>query len=381
MSPGARERRLRLLQVNPTPGWRGGEAQTLFLCRGLVERGHEVLLAAAPGEELLRRARTEGIAVRGVAIRGDGDLIGVARLAGVTRAFRPDLVHLHTSRAHAAGWALSFLFPAPGIVVSRRVDFEPARDPFTRLKYTTRVHRFIAVSDRVAQVLREAGVDPRRIRRVYSGVPARARPDPARLEALRGEIGLPERAPVIGTVGALASHKDPLTLVRAFARLPRSGADPARLLFVGDGELRGAVLAESVSLGVAPRVVVTGFRENPHEWLALLDLFVAPSRLEGLNTSILDAMSLGLPIVATRAGGIPEIVEDGKSGVLVPPGDAAALSAAIAGLLEDPARALSLARAARTRSESFRETRMVEETEAVYRELLSEPALGGRAAA
>ena len=144
---------LRVLHVNPTKGWRGGDGQTLLLCRGLAARGHEVLLVAAPNDHLLERAKAAGIRVRGIAIRGDGDLFGIGGLGLAAAAFRPDLVHLHTSRAHGAGWLLSLVMPRLPLVVSRRVDFAPAHQGPARLKYPTRVARFIAVSDRVAAVL------------------------------------------------------------------------------------------------------------------------------------------------------------------------------------------------------------------------------------
>ncbi len=365
---------LRLLQVNPTPGWRGGEGQTYWLCRGLVDRGHDVVLAAAPGDELLRRASAAGVAVRGVRVRGDGDVFGIAALGTIVKSFRPHLIHLHTSRAHAAGWTLSFLFSRIPIVVSRRVDFAPARDPLTRLKYTSRVARFIAVSDRVADVLAESGVERRKIRRVYSGVPARVRASASARQALRARLGLAPDAIAIGTVGALAEHKDPLTLLAAFAFL-LSRHPSARLLFVGDGELRDTILREASRTGIADSVIITGFRDDPLDCISALDIFVAPSYLEGLNTSLLDAMSLGLPIVAARAGGMLELVTHGETGLLAEPRDAGSIAAAIERLLLDGDEAARLAAAARSRAAAFSETRMIEETLDVYEEVLAEGGL------
>jgi glycosyltransferase involved in cell wall biosynthesis len=256
------------------------------------------------------------------------------------------------------------------VVVSRRVDFAPDGNPLTRLKYTSRIDCFIAVSRRVAEVLEASGVPRERVRTVYSGVPARARPDPARRATLRKELGLPDGAPVVGSVGALAAHKDPVTLVRGAAVVLRE-RPAARLLLVGDGPLRGEIEREARALGVADRVVLAGFRDDAIDCLSLLDVFAVTSRLEGLNTTVLDAMALGLPIVATRAGGIPEIVADNECGVLVPPGDPEALARALVLLLEDRQRAERFGAAARERSRSFTEERMVSETERVYRDVLA----------
>ncbi|MFN0150772.1 MAG: glycosyltransferase [bacterium] len=362
---------LRLLQVNTTPGWRGGEGQTYFLCRGLVERGHDVLLAAAPKDELFRRASQAGVAARGVRIRGDGDVFGIAALGAIVAGFRPHLIHLHTSRAHAAGWTLSFAFPRIPLVVSRRVDFAPARDALTRSKYMSRVARYIAVSDRVAEVLAESGVDRRRIRRVYSGVPPRARTSTSARDALRASLGLAPDSIAIGTVGALAEHKDPMTLLAAFARV-RSRHARARLLFFGDGELREGLLREAARTGLADSVILAGFRDDPLDCISALDIFVAPSYLEGLNTSLLDAMSLELPIVAARAGGMPELVSDAETGLLATARDAASIADAIERLMLDAALAARLAAAAKSRAAAFSETRMIDETLDVYEEVLAE---------
>jgi glycosyltransferase involved in cell wall biosynthesis len=366
---GAR-RPLRLLQVNPTRGWRGGEAQTLFLCRGLAAMGHEVLLAAAPGDELARRAREGGIAVHGATVRGDADLFGIAGVASAALAFRPDVVHLHTSRAHAAGWALTFLLRRTPFVVSRRVDFAPARNPLTRAKYTTRTDAFIAVSARVAQILLESGVPGGRVHTVYSGVPARQRPAEPRLRALRDELRLPATAPLLGAVGALAPHKDPLTLIAAFAQL-RARRPDVHLLLVGEGSMRGAIERDADRLGVSDAVTLTGFRADPIDCLALLDVFVASSHLEGLNTSVLDAMSLGVPVVATRAGGIPELVQDGQTGLLAAPRDPSALASGMLAMLDDPARARRMGEAGRERSHAFSVERMVRETLDVYHRVIA----------
>jgi glycosyltransferase involved in cell wall biosynthesis len=364
-----------VLHVNPTKGWRGGEGQTLLLCRGLAARGHEVLLVAAPNDHLLERAKAAGIRVRGIAIRGDGDLFGIGALGWTAAAFRPDIVHLHTSRAHGAGWLLSFVMPRLPLVVSRRVDFAPAHQGPARLKYTTRIARFIAVSDRVAEVLAESGVPRDRIRRVYSGVPpvqsAATNSTPESRASLRRELGIANGEIAVGTVGALAEHKDPLVLLEAFASLARRGG-ANRLVYVGDGELRGSIEREASRLGIADAVRITGFRDDPRACIGTFDVFVAASRLEGLNTSLLDAMAVGAPIVAARAGGMPELVRHEETGLLVEPSDPASLAAAIERIVTDRALAARLGQSAHARSAQFTDERMVEETLAVYDEVLSE---------
>jgi glycosyltransferase involved in cell wall biosynthesis len=167
-------------------------------------------------------------------------------------------------------------------------------------------------------------------------------------------------------VGHLADHKGQRYLVAAapavLARFPQ-----ARVLVVGAGELLEPLAAQARKLGVADRVLFPGFRSDVPALLAALDLFVFPSHLEGLGTSVLDALALGLPVVATTAGGIPEMIEDGVHGRLVPPRDPDALARAMVELLEQPelARALGEAGRARVLAE-FTADRMVEKTLAEY---------------
>jgi glycosyltransferase involved in cell wall biosynthesis len=282
------------------------------------------------------------------------------------RSFRPDVVHLHDPHAVSAGLLALRIAPAPAAVATRRVDF-PLRGPLSRWKYRA-CRRVIAVSRAIAAVLESGGLDPGRIRVVYEGVPDRP-PAAGGHEALRA-LGVPEGAPVVGNVAALTEHKDHSSLLQAAARVVQR-APLARFLILGEGELKPRLEREAAALGLGDRCVFAGFRNDLDRLLPALTLFCLSSRLEGLGTSVLDAMCFGVPVVATAAGGIPEAVQDGVTGRVVPPGDPAALAAAILELLQDEPRRRALGRAGRARfEERFSAERMVDETLGVYRELL-----------
>jgi glycosyltransferase involved in cell wall biosynthesis len=156
--------------------------------------------------------------------------------------------------------------------------------------------------------------------------------------------------PRIVTVGRLKAPKDPLTLVRALASL---GAAPFEAVIVGDGPDRPSVEAELERLGLGPVARLVGERDDVLELLGGADIFVLSSRSEGLPLSILEAMSAGLPVVASRVGGVPELVLDGETGLLVPPGEPSSLAAAIERLLVDPALRNRLGAAGRARVEEY----------------------------
>jgi glycosyltransferase involved in cell wall biosynthesis len=245
------------------------------------------------------------------------------------------LVHTHDAHGHtAAVLAATFFGMDRPLVVSRRVDF-PVRSGFSaRHKYGhPSVKRILCVSDAIRELMAPALPDPSVLRTVRSGV------DPARFAKgpdgrLRRKLDLPPNMPLVGLTAALAPHKDLHTFLATAAVLQRRGIK-AHFVLMGDGPLRSQLEEASRQLGLQDMVSFTGFRADVERLLPELDVFLITSRTEGLGTSILDAFACRVPVVATRAGGIPEIVHDGHSGLLCTVGDAAALADAVAGVLAD----------------------------------------------
>jgi glycosyltransferase involved in cell wall biosynthesis len=331
----------------------------------MAARGHDVVVACGAGGVLAERARAAGLAVREMRFRGDLWPAAALALASVLREMRPDVVHLHDPHAVSAGMLARRLAGPRPLVATRRVDFA-LRDFLSRRKYAA-CDRVIAVSEAIAGVLRRGGITPERIRVVYEGVPDRPAQTGGR-EALR-ELGIPEDAPVVGNVAALTGHKDQATLLAAAARVGIRMPE-VRFLIVGEGELRGRLEALSRELGLERRCIFAGFRADLDRLIPAFTVFCLSSHMEGLGTSLLDAMAFGVPVVATAAGGIPEAVMDGLTGRLVPPRDPDALAAALVEVLADPARRAAWGRAGRQRfEERFTADRMVEATLAVYAEL------------
>lgn len=270
-----------------------------------------------------------------------------ARLWSALRALRPSIVHTRNLAAIEGQIPAALL---PGV---KRVHGEHGRDVFdlngTNRKYNLLrrslrplVQRYVAVSRDLAGWLeRRLGVEPARIRQIYNGVDTgRFSPGGDRAAGVAPDGFLPDDALVIGTVGRLAPVKDQRTLLAAFAELVRgeaSRSERLRLVIVGDGELRGELEQESRRLGIADQVWFAGDRGDVPQMLRTFDIFVLPSLGEGISNTVLEAMASGLPIVATRVGGNPELVSDGESGVLVPPARADLLCSAIAALAHDEA--------------------------------------------
>jgi L-malate glycosyltransferase len=352
---------VRILHIDSARTWRGGQNQVLLSAKGMAARGHEVLVACQMDGALRVRLREAGLAIAPLRFRGDLSFGAAFRLSDVKRRFRPHVLHAHDPHALAASLATG----VKRFVASRRVDF-PLNGRLSRWKYA-HCARIVGVSHAVLGVLRESGVDAARLRLVYEGVADRPAAEGGRA-ALR-DLGMPEDALVVGNVAALTDHKDHETLLRAAARVTRE-LPSARFVIVGEGERREALLALATELGVVGQVTFAGFRTDLDGLLPAFDVFCLSSHMEGLGTSLLDAMCFGVPVVATAAGGIPEAVEDGVTGRIVPARDPEALAAALVEVLRDETRRRSLgAGARRAFLARFTADRMVEGTLAVYEEL------------
>jgi glycosyltransferase involved in cell wall biosynthesis len=355
------------LHIDTARTWRGGQNQVLLTINGLLEIGHRAALVAHP-DGVLRRRAAEGLDLIPITPRTEMDLSAAWRLSRVIKRLQPDIVHAHDPHGIAmASLALS-LGASSGIaavlVASRRVDFHLKGNSFSRWKHR-QVDCFIAASDAIRQMLISDGVAPGRTTTVHEGIDLRhvqAAPPVNVHEA----FWLPHQAPVVGNVAALVPHKGQRHLIEAAHLVVREIPD-ARFVVLGEGELREPLERLVRDHHLEKHVLLPGFRTDVLGCIKGFDLFVMSSVTEGLGTSLLDAMACSRAVVATRAGGIPEIVEDGATGILVPPRDPAAMAREIVRLLRDEAlrRRMGEAGCARV-SERFTVERMVEETAAVY---------------
>jgi len=358
---------VRVVHVDSARGWRGGQNQVLLTVLGMRAAGHEALLACRSGGALEARARGEGLDPLPLRFSGDFSPCAVLGLGRALRRLRPDVLQLHDPHAVTAGaLAARGLVPA---VATRRVDF-PLRGAASLLKYRS-CRRVIAVSQAIVRVLEADGLPPGQVRLVHEGVPERP-PLPGGAAALR-ELGIPDGALVVGTVAALTDHKDYPTLIEAAARVA-ARIPEAHFVALGEGSLRPDLERLVAARGLGGRWIFAGFRTDVDRLLPAFTVFCLSSHMEGLGTSLLDAMAFGRPIVATAAGGIPDAVEDGTSGLLVPPRDVAGLAGALEALLGDPDRRRSLGERARERFLGhFTAERMVEGTLAVHSEASVQP--------
>lgn len=303
-------------------------------------------------------------------MHGDLDLLMIPRLSRLIRALTPDLVHLHSRIGADTMGGLAARLSGVAVLHTRRVD-NPEPRWLVALKY--RLHyRVIAISDGIARVLLAEGLPPAKLRVVRSAVVAERFARPCRPGLIRERLGLPDDVLLLGVVAQLIERKGHRVLLDA---LPALLADQPRLqvLFFGQGPLAATLKQHIKDAGLSGRVHLVGFRDDLNELLPCLSLLVHPAWMEGLGVSLLQAAAAGVPIIASRVGGVPEAIMDGVTGLLIPPGDAAALEQAMRRLLCDPGLRERLGRAGAERARrEFGIDVMVEGNLNIYRELLAE---------
>jgi glycosyltransferase involved in cell wall biosynthesis len=378
--PISAARRIRVLQVITSLERGGAENHLLALLTHADRDAFDFETAVLSGEgELVRVFRAAGIQVHLLEARSRFDPFALRRLVRLLRAGRYDIVHSHLFRADIfAGLAVGQLGErAPLLVSTRHNDDRFFLNPFVGIAHymiSSRQDLIIAISDHIARFTVSRGVRyPARVRRVYHGM------EPNVTEALerdgqliRAELGLGPEDFLVGNVGRLALQKGQRHLILAMPllleRVPRAHA-----VIAGRGDLEDYLRDLSVEVGVADRVHVLGPRRDVPALMHAIDVFAMPSIWEGFGLVLLEAMSAGRPIVASRVATIPEIVLDGETGVLVPAGDPAALAEALAGLAHDSEQARRYGEAGRERlRKQFSIDKMVGDTELLYRELLEE---------
>jgi glycosyltransferase involved in cell wall biosynthesis len=340
---------------------------------GLREIGQRAALVAHPDGELRRRA-SEGLELIPIAPRTEVDLTAAWRLGRVVKKLRPDVVHAHDPHGIAmAALALSFAggAPAPVLVASRRVDFHLKGNSLSRWKYR-QVDCFIAASEAIRQMLIADGIAASRTVTVHEGIDVEHVEAAARVN-VHETLWLPHHAPIVGNVAALVPHKGQRYLVEA-AHLVVQEVPDARFVILGEGELREHLERQVREYRLEKHVLLPGFRTDVLGCIKGFDLFVMSSVTEGLGTSLLDAMACGKPIVATDAGGIPEVVDRGVTGTVVPARDPRAMATAIVELLRDETRRQKMGQAGLARVKAcFTVERMVAATATVYRHAAGRP--------
>lgn len=353
----------------------GGALQVFYLMKGLAENGCRNTIVCPSGSDIAK-AKIPGTQMCAVPVRGELDALFMLRLCRIIRAVQPDLVHVHSRRGADIWGAVAARCTRTPAVITRRVD-NPETFIIARLKYRS-YSRVVAISEGIRRVLLSEGIPSEKIVCIPSAVDARRFAAPCDREWFLREFDLKPSHRAIGMIAQFIPRKGHRYLIAAAPGILKRCSE-ARFLFFGKGPLEKDLRQQSRRKRVDDRIIFAGFRDDLENILPCLDIVVHPATLEGLGVSLLQTAAAGVPIVATRTGGIPEIIVHGTNGYLIDSGDIHAIMNCVTDLLADPEKSKRFGTAGRMMVRSrFSIDTMVKSNLAVYRQVLSDKVSAGR---
>jgi glycosyltransferase involved in cell wall biosynthesis len=361
--------KINVLHIDTEYGWRGGQQQAIYLFEKLLGKGFISAMVCQPNSALSSYCQVHQLPHFDLRMRGESDLLAGFRIAKICKKNEFNILHLHSAHAVTIGiWAKLFL-PKLKLIAVRRVDFH-INVFFSKLKYDNRyLDKIVCISNKIKEVLLKDGIKSDRLLTIHSGIDTDKFKGLTDASSLRSEMGIPENDVVVGTVAAIVGHKDYPNLLKA-AKIVLNRKSNVTFCAVGSGSEKERIHELANRLNLGEKFIFAGFREDIGRFLKMFDIFVLASKKEGLGTSILDAQAMGLPVVGTRAGGIPEAVHHNVNGVLVPPKNETALAEAIIELIGDESKRKKLGKAARETVKKFDINITVAKNIELYKQLL-----------
>lgn len=325
---------MKILHLSTEKTWRGGEQQIAYLVEELNKMSLNQQMACRNSSAMEKFARKQGWITHRLPFKNTIDVYTAWGIKKICRQEKISIIHLHTARAHSLGFLSYLMGNATPMITTRRVDFPPKKNPFSGGKYRFKgLKRVICVSETIRKIVLPHVKHPSLCQTIYSGINL-SRFNDKRSGKLRQEFSIPDNQLLIGNVAAIAPHKDYFTFVNTARQLKGSGVQ-AKYLIVGDGPLRGEIQAYVADQNLKEDIIFTGFRNDIPQIIPELDVFLFTSKTEGLGTSLLDAFACNVPVVATDAGGVSEIVIHEQTGLLAPVGNVAKLAYQVKRLIDD----------------------------------------------
>ncbi len=359
-----------ILHVSAPVSWRGGEQQVAYLAYAFKEQKIDQVILCPEGAVLGGRMMDVDIPVATFTSRGYLNLTLARRIHELCKGKTFDILHCHDAHAHSAAVLAAVLYKnIPPVIVSRRVDFPVSSNPLSKWKYNhPAIKRIICVSETIRTITAPSIKDITKLSVVHSGIDLSKYNTASRGRILVGELGLPEKVKIVGNLSALADHKDYPTFLRTATAILKEDTS-IHFVIAGKGPEEKRIRKMIRDLKLIQNVHMLGFREDVVEVMQSLDVFLITSITEGLGTIVLEAFAAGVPVVATNAGGIPEMVEQEVTGLLADIGDAEALKDATLRILENPDLKKQLTDNAFHRVQDFSYQTTAEKTLAVYRSI------------
>ncbi len=363
---------MRILHLSTPTSWRGGEQQVAYLMQGLKEKEIEQYILCAKGGEMENYCQQNSLQYFSKKKGNSFNLLFARYIKTLCIKLSIDLLHIHDSHGHnLAVLAADVWGNSTPMILARRVDFPIRANRYSIYKYNhPQILKIICVSDAIRNILAKKIKDTTRLLTIHSAIDLSRFEFAKSTNILRNTYPIEQDELLIGNVAALAPHKDYPTFLRTAHLLKTKYELKAKYFMIGEGKERASIEQLIDDLGMKNEVILTGFRNDIASILPELDIFLFTSETEGLGTSLLDAIACKVPIVATQAGGIPEIIIHEKTGLLAPIKDAATLAKSVMRLKENIGLRNQLIQGATRHLQSFSINRLIDNTYDIYRKLL-----------
>lgn len=369
---GQLNRPMKILHLSSETSWRGGEQQIAYLIEELRALGVENVVACQKGSPFETYCQKKNIPYISLSFRNSFDFTTALAVKQLCSRERADLVHIHSSKSHGIAILADMMGNKVPLILSRRVDFPPKSNAFTSHKYNyPRIRRILCVSEAIRQVMLPHITEKEKLHTVYSGIDLQKFSAPQPGAYLRTQYGISSQLLLVGNISAIAPHKDYFTFVNTAAELLKRKL-PLKFFIIGTGPEEAAIKKYVADKGLQEHIYFPGFLSNIQQVLPELDVFLMTSETEGLGTTLLDAFAAGVPVVATRAGGIPEIVRHEQTGLTAAVKDVQGLANAVEQLVKQEGYRKQLSEQAHAFVKSFDKKQTALQTLQHYKQVLEE---------
>lgn len=359
-----------ILHLSSEATWRGGEQQIAYLIDEHLKMGLNVMVACRSNSSFSEYCKKNNISHFDCPFNGSFDWKTVGEIKKICRENKVDIMHCHSGKSHALAVLSYVRGNKTAIVLSRRVDFPIKSNPWAKWKYNHKsIRKIVCVSDAINSIVKQGVKDQSKVVTVHSGIDFKRFENAKATGFLRKKYSVDQDELIIGNTSAIAPHKDYFTFLNTVKILVDEGLK-ARFFIIGKGPMEDEIKAYCHELGLQDKVLFTGFLNNIEEVLPELDLFLMTSETEGLGTSLIDALAVGVPVLATAAGGIPEVIVDGFSGLLCPVKSPVELAKSVNRLIADSDLKSQLVKNGKQHAQNFSKKETARKTLAVYNEIL-----------
>lgn len=361
---------IKVLHLSSESTWRGGEQQIIYLVEETRKLDVEAIVGCKAGSEVENYCKENDLPFYSLDFKSAYDFSTAREIIRIAKEEDIDLVQTHTSKSHTMSVIAGLIGLNVPQIMTRRVDFPVKDNWFSKFKYNySKITRIICISETIRRITEPDIHDKSKLVTIHSGVDMDRFLPHKDSQWLRENYKMSDDTVIVGNTSAISDQKDYPTFISTAEAVLKKRKN-VHFFIVGDGPEREEIQELVKKRGLKDKITFTGFKKNIREILPSLDVFLFTSKTEGLGTSVLDAMAAGVPIVATAAGGVSEMVNHEKNGLLFPVKDVKQLTEGVIRLIDDPIYAEKLIEEGRKTVMNFSKQKTAVRTVELYKEIL-----------